>query len=73
MPFIDWNGSGGLDSQDIATSVVMEVANEESGDEPSSDELREYRGDPSASGCLSTMVSVVGAAFLVGAIMKIVT
>ncbi|MBQ9002853.1 MAG: hypothetical protein IJ087_13460 [Eggerthellaceae bacterium] len=73
MPYIDWNGSGGLDPQDINTSVVMEVVDDESDDNPGGDESQGHHDHSSASGCLSTMTSIVGVALLVGVAIKTVT
>lgn len=50
MRFLDYNGSGGLDSQDIATSVVEEAAREEKADAAHSPNPLE-----SNAGCATTL------------------
>jgi hypothetical protein len=57
--FIDWNGSGGLDSQDLVTGVALDTA-ERDNEEAESDQQSFQVPNPvqqSASGCLfPTMV-----------------
>jgi len=62
MRFIDWNGTGQIDSQDIGTSVAVEISDEKS----SSDAVEDPRTkQPSAlqtsGGCCGCMLSIVGA------------
>jgi hypothetical protein len=46
--FIDWNGSGGLDLQDLVTGVAMDVVEQE-------EEHEQYKKPaPSAGGCMLT-------------------
>ena len=52
MRFIDYNGSGGLDSQDIATSVAVDKATQ---DDPPAEELspQELSGN---AGCATAAI-----------------
>ena len=44
MKFIDWNGDGGLDPQDIATSVVVEESTRKAENNDTSKQLKTNAG-----------------------------
>lgn len=44
MRYIDWNGDGGLDPQDIATSVVVEETTRETENDDASKQLETSAG-----------------------------
>ena len=63
MRFIDWNGNGGIDSQDIATNVIVEESRRD-------DEHRENASQPLSSnaGC-ATMVALAAIMIIAAAIV----
>ena len=54
MPFLDWNGNGEIDDEDIAVSVILD---EEEENESS-------RRSNSSGGCLTSIVSVISITML---------
>ena len=63
--FIDWNGTGNIDSQDIATSVVLEEAARDDGDNG------DVEGDghmvsTGNAGCLTAVIPIILLPLLIG-------
>jgi hypothetical protein len=56
--FIDWNGTGNIDSQDIATSVAYDVAEHESkNDDGIGDDG--HMASASNAGCLTAAIPII--------------
>lgn len=59
MRFLDYNGSGGLDSQDIATSIAVESARDDEEDDAATHKALE-----SNAGC-ATMAAFIALTILI--------
>ena len=76
MQFLDWNGSGGLDPQDIATTVGMGLTDDEPESGSTQDgppEPSEHRSGSSSSGCLPVLAGVIGAVIIFSIIITSIT
>ena len=60
MRFIDYNGSGGLDPQDIATSIAVENAERDEG----ADRETQPKGSKANAGC-ATMAALMALPLLI--------
>lgn len=59
MPFIDWNGNGKIDPTDIAISLATDSDTDKDGEEFDLEDKPKLR-----TGCLTTVVSIVGIVIL---------
>jgi hypothetical protein len=56
IPFIDWNGSGGIDPDDIALTLAMAEAAEEEAEEAFPDREDADGAEDAESDCRRTML-----------------
>ena len=73
MRFIDWNGTGGIDAQDIARSVVLDEARPDDDDDysvtKSGQSNNSISANASQSGCMTLIICCFVTAITIGALV----